>query len=109
VIDSPDTPGGCWAHFTSVLVPGYRALTAGQSVTFEYESVEQDGYQFRAIEVWPEGQKPDRSRHEMPGPSDAYRSGLTVASDQPDEPGRGRRIRPGPESPGPASREGARN
>lgn len=89
VIDSPDTPGGCWAHFSSVLVPGYRALAAGQSVTFEYESAEQDGYHFRAIEVWPAGQSPDRSRHEITGPSDAYRSSLTVAFEQPDEPGRG--------------------
>jgi CspA family cold shock protein len=87
VIDSPDTPGGCWAHFSSVLVPGYRALTAGQSVTFDYESAEQDGYHFRAIEVWPADQKPVRSRYEISA-SDAYRSTLTVESDQPEEPGR---------------------
>ncbi|HEU0288784.1 MAG TPA: hypothetical protein VFR22_17165 [Nocardioidaceae bacterium] len=87
VIDSPDTPGGCWASFVSVLVLGYRALEAGQSVEFDYEPAEQDGFSFRAIEVWPEGQEPDRSRHETTGASDAYRSSLTVTSDQPEEPG----------------------
>jgi cold shock protein len=89
VIDSPDTPGGCWASFVSVLVPGHRALVAGQSVEFDYESAEQDGFSFRAIEVWPEGQEPDGSRREvMGGASDAYRSSRTVTFDQPDEPGR---------------------
>jgi cold shock protein len=89
VIDSPDTPGGCWAHFGSVQVPGYRALEAGQSVTFEYEAVRQDGFQFRAIEVWPTGREPYRSTPETPAASDAFRSGLTVTFDQPEQPGRG--------------------
>ena len=30
VIDSPATPGGCWAHFSSVRVAGLGALSAGQ-------------------------------------------------------------------------------
>jgi cold shock protein len=55
---------------------------------FDYESAEQDGYHFRAIEVWPAGQKPDLSGHEITGRSDAYRSGLTVEPNQPEEPGR---------------------
>jgi CspA family cold shock protein len=84
VIDSPDTPAGCWAHFSSVLVPRYRTLVAGQSVTFDHEVAEQDGYGFRAIEVWPAGQKPDRTSHEITGPSDAYRSSLTTTFDHPD-------------------------
>jgi CspA family cold shock protein len=56
VIDSEDTPGGCWAHFSSVLVPGYRSLRAGQTVTLRHEPAEQDGYSFRAVEVWPADQ-----------------------------------------------------
>ena len=88
VIDSQDTPGGCWAHFSSVRVPGYRALAAGQSVTFDFEAAEQDGYCFRAVEVWPAGQRPDRSGHDIEGASDVYRAGLTITIDQPEEPGR---------------------
>jgi len=89
VIDSPETPGGCWAHFTSVQMPGYRALWAGQPVTLDYERAEQDGYSFRAIEVWPAGQVPDRSGSKTPGGSDAYRSSLTMTRDEPEQPGPG--------------------
>jgi cold shock protein len=28
VLDSEATPGGCWAHFSAVLVDGYRSLRA---------------------------------------------------------------------------------
>ena len=55
---------------------------------FDYEPAEQDGFSFRAIEVWPEGHEPDRSRPAVTGASDAYRPSLTVTSDQPDEPDR---------------------
>lgn len=84
VIDSSDTPGGCWAHFSDVLVPGYRTLSAGQEVTFQYESAEQDGYRFRAVEVWPSGRHPDRSSFEDSGPSDAYGSHLTIRLEPPE-------------------------
>ena len=26
VIDSPDTPGGCWAHYSNVAVTGHESL-----------------------------------------------------------------------------------
>jgi CspA family cold shock protein len=81
VIDASDTPGGCWAHYSVVLVPGYQTLSAGQAVTFHYESAEQDGYQFRAAEVWPSEQQPDRSSIEVSGPSNAYRSRLTIKAE----------------------------
>jgi CspA family cold shock protein len=74
VIDSEDTPGGCWAHYSSVLVPGYRALGAGQSVTLDVERAEQDGYSFRAIGVWPTGQEPHRTGIETTRASAAYES-----------------------------------
>ena len=89
VIDSPATPGGCWAHFSQVLVAGNPTLTEGQHVTFEFVAAAQDGYDFRAVEVWPADQAPDRSSHESFGPSDAYGSSLTVTFSQPDGPQRG--------------------
>ena len=32
VIEAPETPGGCWVHYSAVAVPGYKSLDAGQSV-----------------------------------------------------------------------------
>lgn len=69
VIDSADTPGGCWT-FYSALHPdevinarpgdsfsiggGISALVVGEQVDFEWEPViDQDGYKFRAIKVRP--------------------------------------------------------
>jgi cold shock protein len=86
VIDSSDTPGGCWAHYHSVSVPGYRRLGPGQPVTLDYEAAEQDGYSFRSIEVWPAGQDPHRTESETGG-SDACRSSLTITYDDPEERG----------------------
>ncbi len=87
VIDSPDTPGGCWAHFSSVQMPGYRALRAGQPVTLDYEPAGQDGYSFSAIAVWPAGEAPGRTGNDAPGATDAYRSSLTLSRDEPEQPG----------------------
>ena len=74
VIDSADTPGGCWT-FYSALHPdevinaqpgdsfsiggGIRGLNVGEQVDFEWESViDQDGYKFRAIKVRPRREIP---------------------------------------------------
>jgi cold shock protein len=51
VLDSRETPGGCWAHFSAVEMEGFRSLVAGQKVTLEWESAEQDGYQYRAVRI----------------------------------------------------------
>jgi len=51
VIDSPETPGGCWAHFSSIVAVGYRALRAGQPVGLEWEAADQDGFAYRATAV----------------------------------------------------------
>ena len=75
VIDSADTPGGCWAHFSTVLVAGHRTLDVGALVKFTYQAAEQDGYSFRAVEVWPAGQTSVRAPR-VSGPSAAYRSTL---------------------------------
>lgn len=53
VIDSPETPGGCWTHFSVIQCEGYRALTAGQVVQLDWEAPGQDGYPFRAVQVFP--------------------------------------------------------
>lgn len=53
-IDSLETPGGCWFHYSMIEVPGRKSLFAGQLVRFTFESeVEQDGFVFRAVQVRP--------------------------------------------------------
>lgn len=89
VLDSESTPGGCWVHYSSLLVAGYKRLTAQLDVTFVFEAGEQDGYRFRAVAVWPTGQSPVRTLPEAGGLSPAYRSSLTLRWDNaetPDDP-----------------------
>jgi CspA family cold shock protein len=54
VIDSPEVPGGCFVHFSNIVGDGYRKLDEGQKVVFTYEQpgFKQDGYDFRAFQVW---------------------------------------------------------
>lgn len=51
VIDSEDTPGGCWTHFSHLVMPSYSTPTAGDIVELDWEAFEQDGYAYRATEV----------------------------------------------------------
>ncbi|MFF2997605.1 cold-shock protein [Streptomyces sp. NPDC057950] len=51
VIDSEETPGGCWVHFSAIEMSGFHFLSAGDHVTLEWEAGEQDGFQFRAVRV----------------------------------------------------------
>jgi CspA family cold shock protein len=68
VIDSPDTPGGCWAHFSHLwndalpqagpdeiieVSGGFRELFEGETVDFEWAQPGQDGYPFLAVTVRP--------------------------------------------------------
>lgn len=53
VVDAPETPGGCWVHFSVVEVPGYRELRAGQQVLLDAEAAHRDGYAYRARRVEP--------------------------------------------------------
>ena len=80
VIDSTETPGGCWAHFSVIVMDGYRSLQAGQRVSFTFEPASQDGFSYVAITVWPPGVKPETPRPPLAGhgPSAAYRSSLTI-------------------------------
>lgn len=72
VLDSDLTPGGCWAHFAHLLVGGYRSLAAGEAVAFSFEEVDQDGFVFRALAVWPAGQVPVRREAETEDSSDFF-------------------------------------
>ncbi len=55
VIDAPEVPGGCFVLWASIQMGEFKTLTAGQSVTFTYETpgFQQDGFDHRAIQVWP--------------------------------------------------------
>ena len=80
VIDAQDTPGGCWAHFSSVAIDGYRELVPGQDVTLEWEAVDQDGFRYRARHVWPKGAAPiDVAGETVAG---AFSSSVTLSIDQ---------------------------
>ena len=87
VLDSAATPGGCWTHYSAVLVAGYRALDTGEAVEFTFEAAEQDGYVFRAVEAWPADQVPVRDGNVVSGPSTAYHSTLMLTFDSEDETG----------------------
>lgn len=77
IVDSQDTPGGCWAHFSHLAMPGYRALQAGQAVEFEWEIADQDGYSFRTTRAWLAGTAPEPpSPRADSGP--AYTSRLSI-------------------------------
>ncbi|MYV69143.1 cold shock domain-containing protein [Streptomyces sp. SID2131] len=55
VLDSPETPGGCWGHYTSIEKEGFRTLSAGQRVELVWEApgFRQDGYDYRALSIVP--------------------------------------------------------
>lgn len=56
VLASDLGPGPVWAHLSNVEVAGYRSLSAGERVAFEWEPApggDQDGYAYRATRVIP--------------------------------------------------------
>lgn len=85
VIDSPATPGGCFVHYGSVRMPGYRSLAVGAEVHFECEPARQEACDFLATAVWPPGVEPGSPE---PGPDDAadqaFASELVIELDQPE-------------------------
>lgn len=84
VIDSPETPGGCWAGFMHVRVAGFASLQPGAEVELEWEPARQDGFDFCAVSVWPVGAEPVYKRGSSTG--DAYRSSLVITQDEPGDP-----------------------
>jgi CspA family cold shock protein len=60
VLDSEETPGGCWVHWSHIDHTGYRRLHEGQTVLLEYEKASQDGYPYCAVRVIVPGQSPAR-------------------------------------------------
>lgn len=82
VVDSADTPGGCWTHYSVVAVAGQLSLPPGRPVHLEWEPVvDQDGYRYRALRTWPVGADPVDTPPQ--GSSNAYRSTLTITFDRP--------------------------
>ncbi|MGW3599958.1 cold shock domain-containing protein [Streptomyces sp. NPDC005167] len=57
VLDSPETPGGCWAWYASIEVKGFRnrTLSPGQhvSLTWEAPGSKQLGYDYHAAHIAP--------------------------------------------------------
>lgn len=64
VIDAPETPGGCWAHFSHLwneetppagpeeaVTGDFVELSEGETVDFKWERPGQDGYEFAAVTV----------------------------------------------------------
>ena len=63
VLESAETPGGCWAHFSVIEAPlirrlegggeayGYKTLSAGEVVDLEWEPAGQDGFAYTAEAV----------------------------------------------------------
>ncbi|WP_438305217.1 cold-shock protein [Streptomyces sp. HUAS TT11] len=55
VLDSPQTPGGCFGHYSDIQAPGFRTLSPGQQVDLIWEApgFKQDGYDYRAVSIIP--------------------------------------------------------
>lgn len=55
VLDSPETPGGCFGHYSTIEAPGFRTLSPGQKVDLIWEApgFKQDGYDYRAVSITP--------------------------------------------------------
>lgn len=60
VVDSPETPGGCWAHFSAIETPRiersdshepyeYAVLRPNETVELVWEQFPQDGFEHRAV------------------------------------------------------------
>jgi CspA family cold shock protein len=81
VIESPDTPGGCWAHFACLDMPGYRSLAPGDVVEFEWEQPGQDGYPYRALHVRAGRTRSGDHTETKPSATTAYGSHLDLTLD----------------------------
>lgn len=97
MIDCPDTPGGCFVHFSDLwgdsnpkleageyMTGEYREVFEGETVDFEYRGTSQpgsqDGCSFIAIWARPRGrQAPQRTVHRIAdGQQGAFQSVLRI-------------------------------
>lgn len=78
VIDSDETPGGCFADFGVIQMPGFRELSPRQIVWFEARPGGQDGCAYRATAI---ALTPELKPQQPPPPSDAYASRLVIELD----------------------------
>lgn len=82
VLDSPGTPGGCWAHFSALDMDGYATAAPGQTAHLLYEQAQQDGFAWRAVHVSLDGVSPRTDRPDSPdGNGSAYWSDLNIKFD----------------------------
>jgi len=81
IIDSEQTPGGCWAHCSVVAVDGYKTLKPGQAVVLEWEPGQQDGFSYRALRAWPADRNPAATQFTPPAAPQGYCSTLTITAD----------------------------
>ncbi|MGU3293147.1 cold-shock protein [Williamsia sp. M5A3_1d] len=52
VVDSAETPGGAWVHFSEIRgVSGFRTLETGAHVEFAWEEARQDGFAYRGSDI----------------------------------------------------------
>ncbi len=70
---SPETPGGCWVHWSVMSRQLAQVLSVGDPVMFTWVSVQdQDGFLVRADSVWEPGGSPGAKGHQNVG--GAYRA-----------------------------------
>ena len=62
VLECPETPGGCWTHYSVIDTPlisrakgvevaEHKSLAVGDAVELEWETPGQDGFNYRAVVV----------------------------------------------------------
>ncbi|MER6748346.1 cold shock domain-containing protein [Streptomyces fungicidicus] len=58
MLDFPETPGGCFGHYSNIQTTGFRTLSPGQQVDLIWEApppgFKQDGYASRAVSIVPQ-------------------------------------------------------
>ena len=90
VVDSSQTPGGCWVGFAAVVMPGLASLVPGTGVELTWVDADQDGFLYRALTVRPDGVDPGYERPFAPqagsgSEAASYTSALGIGFDAPFE------------------------
>jgi cold shock protein len=82
VLRSEEVPGEVWAHFSAIRSRGYQTLEPGTRVRFSWEEAHQDGFAFRAVEVFPEGTPTQTSPPDPADASAAFQTSLVIEFDR---------------------------